>query len=697
LSRTAHGDAPLTAKPPARAARPGDRTRRAGGRRRWLIPPALAVFLVLAGIYLLTSGGHTYSYDEETMFGLTISIVERGSIVVPTCPGCAVLRSIPMPEGRNYSRYGPVQSLVAIPPYLLARALAAGDDAATWVGTRYAATLLSALATAAIGALLYALVRRLGYRHGIALTTALLYGLGTQAWPRAKTFFADPLTTLLIMLAVYCWWRLDQFDEGKRRATRAIGWAVGIALSCGLAVGVKFGAGIILPVFGLAGAFSVWRRWRARELAPADVVRVALAAAVTLAIPLALVGFYNWVRFASPFETGYGGREVGAVQQGNWREALPGLLISPGKGILLFSPIIILGLLSWWPFARRHPRLALLAAALSVEHVAFYARVPQWDGGTCWGPRYLDFIVPLLVLPVAAGLDWLRSQSRAVRVAVGGFAGIIIVLALTVQLLGVLVNFDTGYNAVTTGRRYWTLANSPPLVHARFLNERVSAWWAVHFPAGDALIPERGIPVANETTPIWPRYLPQEATLRVHAAGDGAISGAVIYDDARAVPEPPARLTVLIDGRPVQLSGPTPAPEIGPHAFRLSFLVRGTGVGGGDRALAIRNDSFATLGPSYTHAVTVAGEGGTPFPTLRRPLLLPFPDDDPERWAWFFTERNQHLVDLWPWYVAILPLPDGFRSLLYVGVGGGATLLLLAGTSALIVGERRPVKKTPSR
>ncbi len=673
---------------PAGLSRPVSAARRGRGGRRWLLPPALAVFLTLAGVYLLTSGGHTYSYDEETMFGLTISIVERGSLVVPTCPGCTVLRSIPMPAGRNYSRYGPVQSLVAIPPYLLARALAAGDDAATWVGTRYTATLLTAIVTAAIGALLYSLARGLGYRHAVALATALLYGLGTQAWPRAKTFFADPLTTLLILLAVYCWWRLDRPDVGERRAAAATGWAVGIALCCGIAVGVKFGAGIILPVFGLAGAASLWRRWRAGELATGDVVRAAVAAAVALAVPLALVGWYNWVRFASPLETGYGGREVGAVQQGNWREALPGLLISPGKGILLFSPIVILGLLSWWPFARRHPRLALLAAALAVEHVAFYARVPQWDGGTCWGPRYLDFIVPTLVLPVAAGLDWLRAQGRAVRLVVGGFAGLVIALALVVQLLGVLVNFDTGYNAITSGRRYWTVANSPPLVHARILGERVGAWWAIRFPTEDALIPERGIPAPIETTPIWPRYLPQEATLRAHATGTAPLVGALIYDDARPRLDPPARLVVLVDGRAVATTGPTPAPESGPHAYRLSFAVRGSGSSASDFTITIRNEQFTTLGPSYTHAVTVSREEGAALPLVRRPLLLPFPDDDPERWAWFFTARNQHLADLWPWYVAILPLPQGFRALLVVGVGGGATVALLVGVAALVVGER---------
>jgi hypothetical protein len=654
-----------------------------------LLPPALALFLALAGIYLLTSGGHTYSYDEETMFGLTISLVERGSLIVPTCPGCAVLRSIPMPEGRNYSRYGPLQSLVAIPPYLLGRALASGDDAATWIGTRYAATLLTALVTAAIGALLYALIQRVGYSHRNALVTALLYGLGTQAWPRAKTFFADPLTTLLILGAVYCWWRLDQ-PTGRGRSGAAVArWAVGIALCCGLAVGVKFGAGIILPVFGLAGAASLWRRWRREGLPLRDLVVATAAAAVVLGVLLALVGFYNWVRFASPFETGYGGREVGAVQQGNWREALPGLLISPGKGLFLFSPIVMLGLLSFWPFAHRAPRLAVLVAALAVEHVAFYARVPQWDGGTCWGPRYLDFIVPLLVLPLAAGLAWLTApeRTRGVRLALGSLAGVVVALALVVQLLGVLVNFDTGYNLITTGRRYWTVANSPPLVHAQILSERVGVWWAIRFPSRDQIVPERGIPVTTEIAPIWPRYLPQEAALRVHANGTAPLTGTLVYDDARERQDPPARFVVLVNGRAVATTGPTAAPEIGPHAYRLTFAVREAGASATDFTLTIRNEQFTTLGPSWTHAVTVAGNGQE-LPTVRRPLLLPFPDDDPERWAWFFTERNQHLFDLWPWYIAILPLPSGFANLLFIGVGGGATVALLLGGLGLITAGR---------
>ena len=662
------------------------------GRCRLSLPPALALFCVLAGIYLLTSGGHTYSYDEETMFGLTESIVERGSLVVPTCGNCTVLRSIPMPEGRNYSRYGPVQSLVAIPPYLVGRALAGGDDAARWFATRFAATLLTALVTAWIGALLYALAVRLGAAHGAALLTALLYGLGTQAWPRAKTFFADPLTTLLILGGVYCWWRLDN-PIGATVAARTrelLRWAAGLGLLCGVSVGVKFGAGIILLPFGVAGAASLWRAWRTDGLTPRALATIAGVAALAVAVPLATVAWYNWVRFDSVTETGYGGREVGAVQGGDWWAGFSGIVLSPGKGLFVFSPVVILGLLSFWPFARRWSRTALLVGGLIVLHIAFYARVPQWDAGTSWGPRYLDFILPLCLLPLPWGLAWLAGRGRALRLTLGGLAGAIVALALAVQLLGVLVNFDTGYNTVTEGRRYWTVDNSPPLVHARILRERVAAWWAIRFPAGDAIVPDRGIVITNETEALWPRYLPQEATLRVHAAGGGALAGALVYDDVRATREPPARFTILVDGRAVPTTEGA-APDVAPNAYRLVFPIRAAGASGDDFTVTIRNEAFAALGPSLTRDVAVTRDGA-PLPTLRRPLILPFPDDTPERWSWFFTPRNAHLVDLWPWYLATIHLPRHVAAILYVGAGGGAALLLLVGGMGL-VGRDKPAPR----
>lgn len=664
---------------PIRQARPS--------QRRWLLPPALALFVCLASLFILTSGGHTYSYDEETMFALTESLAERGSVEIPNCGGCAIIPSDPAPGGHSYSRYGPLQSLAALPLYLLGRGIAGEHDAARWFTTRFFASLLNALITPAIAALLYWLVRQLGYGVRIGLATALVYGLGTQAWPHAKTFFAEPLTTLCLLGAVYCWWRLDQLRQ-EVGVTAEWRWAAGLGLCCGLAMATKWGAAIALPTLGLATAFTLWRNWRQGAPLPRTCT-VGVVAALGLAAPVALVLAYNYARYADPFETGYGAAEVGAIQSGGFWLPLAALLISPGKGIFLFSPVVALALPAWPLFFRRHRALALVAAGLSLTHLLFYARVPTWPGGTAWGPRFLDFVVPLLVLPLCSGLAWLARQQGWRRRALTVAGALVLGAALVVQLLGVLVNFDTAFNAVTAGRRYWDWPNAPVYLHARILGERVAAWSATRWPRADAVVPGAGFVLLNEDDPPWPRFLPAVAQLRVHAAGDTPLTGALIYEDARARREPPSQPVVLVNGRSVA-AREEPAPEVAPAAYRLTFPIRAAGERHDDFTVTLRNDHFAQLGPSRLLAFSVWRDGAA-LPVRPRPLLLPFPADSPERWAWFFTARNQHLIDLWPWYVVVARLPSALTRQLLVGVGGGALLGLFVGSAVLLAGWRRQV------
>ena len=438
----------LKARPPAAPSAtvavgtpPTAQPRRSAARRahRWPPRPALALFLVLASLYALTSSGHTYSFDEETMFALTASLAERGSVEIPTCGECAIIRAEPLPGGRNYSRYGPLQSLAAVPLYW-AGELVAGDSpvasAGRWFTTRFFAVLLDALATAGTATLLYGLVRGLGYSTRIGLACALLYGLGTQAWPHSKTFFAEPLTTMFLLTAVVCWWQLERAQavgrgawavrsksEGVARpspvalrptahAPRPTAWAAALGLACGLAMATKWAAAIALPVLGLALAATLYRWWRAGGLAPRRALAIALAAEAGLAVPVALVALYNAARFGSPFATGYGANELGAVQTGLFWMPLWAFLVSPGKSVFLFSPVALLALPAWPRFFRRHRPLALVALGLILTHLGFYARVPHWHGDVAWGPRHLDYVVPLLVLPLATLLSAERPNAE---------------------------------------------------------------------------------------------------------------------------------------------------------------------------------------------------------------------------------------------------------------------------------------------
>jgi len=83
-------------------------------------------------------------------------------------------------------------------------------------------------------------------------------------------------------------------------------------------------------------------------------------------------------------------------------EGLLRLLADPSKGLLVFSPFLLL-----WPAAFRalraslsgQARLALALAPLSLLLV--YAGYPNWHGGFTVGPRYLVAVLPFLVFPFA--------------------------------------------------------------------------------------------------------------------------------------------------------------------------------------------------------------------------------------------------------------------------------------------------------
>ena len=78
------------------------------------------------------------------------------------------------------------------------------------------------------------------------------------------------------------------------------------------------------------------------------------------------------------------------------------LLADPSKGLLVFSPFLLL-----WPSAFRASRAPLpfggrLALALTpLSLLLLYAGYPNWHGGFTVGPRYLVAALPFLVFPFA--------------------------------------------------------------------------------------------------------------------------------------------------------------------------------------------------------------------------------------------------------------------------------------------------------
>jgi hypothetical protein len=292
-------------------------------------------------------------------------------------------------QGHTRSAYSVVPSIIAaVPAWILSRTGILDLDAP--LASNLIAAVTASLLTAAAVVLVFLSLIRLVPLNA-ALFTAISLGLGTNYWPiLSRTLWQHETVAFGLALALWAW----------LRPTPALTRAHFVLAGTGLALAVT----CRLQVVPLVTILLLWMWVRAglsRTLLAAGIVS---AATLTLLIAQyrwfghVLGGFYVLQHVAlSPDAHGV----TGPLSREPWTGAL-GLLVSPNRGILIFSPVLLLVFAG----ARRSLsgprdlRLGWLLAASAALFVA-YGSYSVWWGGFTFGPRYmLDLLVPLA--PAAA-------------------------------------------------------------------------------------------------------------------------------------------------------------------------------------------------------------------------------------------------------------------------------------------------------
>jgi hypothetical protein len=135
----------------------------------------------------------------------------------------------------------------------------------------------------------------------------------------------------------------------------------------------------------------------------------------------ALVFAYHWAYFGSPLRQGLAPRFSAP-----WGEGHLGLLVSPGKGLFVFTPIALIAVVGLVRALRYDDRaLAATCGAAVLAHWVFVGRWAEWHGGESWGPRLMTDALPLLFLFLPDGYD----LAPRLTVALG-------VLSVAIQALG---------------------------------------------------------------------------------------------------------------------------------------------------------------------------------------------------------------------------------------------------------------------
>jgi 4-amino-4-deoxy-L-arabinose transferase-like glycosyltransferase len=142
--------------------------------------------------------------------------------------------------------------------------------------------------------------------------------------------------------------------------------------------------------------------------------------------------WYNYLRtgifYQSPVQTA-AYAENNALD-GNILLGITGVLISPGKSILIYVPLLIVSALLFKKFYQEHQKEAIYISALTILWLVVHSRLRSWYGAWGWGPRHYITILPLIFLPFAVNIEYvMREKTLKITTSILGAFGFVLGLS----------------------------------------------------------------------------------------------------------------------------------------------------------------------------------------------------------------------------------------------------------------------------
>jgi hypothetical protein len=396
---------------------------------------ATGLFVLLMVVYN-ANGREMGTTDSQPLKFLAREIAVQRTLtldrVVAERPGLGDRAAFQRDRGGHFrSAYPIVPALIAAVPATVLQVTGVVDMDAPLASNFVAKMTASALTAWAVALIFATLTRLVPLRPAVFATAAI--GLGTNYWVIAsQTLWRHETVAFGTALALWAWLR-DPSAIERRHV-----WFGGIGLA--LAAASRPQALVLVAVL------LVWLGARAglkRAIAPAAIV-----AGMLLAVSAINIAWFGGPLGALPaleavHPTVHG--VPGPVSHEPWIGAA-GLLISPSRGLFVFSPVLIVAVaaaLGWT--AVRSAGLGLVAVAVALQFGA-YAIYSVWWGGHTYGPRYLiDVLAPLAPF-LAIGADRLLRHRATAALAL-----VLCAASIGIAAVGAFVHPNEQWNTRPAG------------------------------------------------------------------------------------------------------------------------------------------------------------------------------------------------------------------------------------------------------
>lgn len=369
---------------------------------------------------------------ERGRYLLTMSLAENGSFALSKPLADAAFPDVGYIDGRFYIYFAPGISVLALPFYQIGKVFHASQVAS------FASITFFAILN---GVLLFYIARkilRLGASY--SLFGAFLFAFGTTSWSYAITLYQHHVTLFFLLSGFIAAWKF-RMESKLSWAYSAYVWA-----SYGAALFLDYPNAVLLaPVM----VYHFLSAWQVKQLTTVTRVQLRLSYIITAVFCIALFalhGYYNTVNFGGPLrlsggligyktirEQGLQSKQRGAEKikelqsekevKNFFKEELTPkgvsiLLASRDRGLLFYSPVLIIGILGLlMSLSVLTAETTLLIGIVAVNLFLYSSWGDPW-GGWAYGPRYLIPTMAVLSLFTGTYLSGLRGRLRRIGIKI---------------------------------------------------------------------------------------------------------------------------------------------------------------------------------------------------------------------------------------------------------------------------------------
>jgi len=341
-------------------------------------PIGILIFALFTLAYFLSAKGNTEITDTYFSIQTAKAVITNNSLSAQGCRPGHCFKS--QKDGKYYSRSGLGLAFLFIPYVLAGKIIALSTGLPETRLIDFFVSFYNIFFGAGACVITFYIAKFFKNSDRASLSLALLLGFATFCWRYSIWDFSETTQMFFLLLSIYLVFK-------NTPGSLILG---GSTFCCLFLLKILYLA--CLPIFILY-IFA-----RNKTGIKNALTRIAAFLFMVL-LGFCFILIFNHLRFGKIFEFGYG-LEANKFYLSGILQHTGKLLFWLDKGMFIYNPLFILGILGYYKLFKSFPKEAVFLLSMITFNLLLTSTWYGWHGNWSWGPRYLVPTAGLWLIPI---------------------------------------------------------------------------------------------------------------------------------------------------------------------------------------------------------------------------------------------------------------------------------------------------------